>query len=463
MKKAIFYLIISTVFCESLQLSANEKKIERSTCHSKEWLPVIAICTSLKIKKKKEYKTRYRVFYQFKEEQIKDTYCSTRNTEHWKTLYLKRRGNSSDYFRKKQYLLKFLDPITRDSIKVSLGGFSKASKWVLNAPYVDKSSIRNIFSYNLGKKLGLSRGEKYFAPNTKPFEVFINSDYQGIYILTEKISRGKQRVNIPKLKKQNKDSLSFIAEISANDGDYRTPKGTYINHVYPSLSKLEKISAKNIIQSKYYKDSIRKEIDKFESLLKNDEFLTKTLLDKKQNIIDTMSFVDYFLLQEIFKNVDGLRRSAFFHRKQNGKISMGPLWDFNLAIGNLSYYGMHKTSSWLYKKRHSSIKHAFWFKALINNETFRNLMISRYFELRSPLNMLSIDSLFSLIDQNVFSLRGGFHRDHKRWRHTRNFVEGGFLSTWKKGKTPEDHIIILKEWLQKRILWIDSNINNIHH
>ena len=69
---------------------------------------------------------------------------------------------------------------------------------------------------------------------------------------------------------------------------------------------------------------IHSEIHKFEAILKDNEALTKIILDPNQKYFDPLSFMDYILIQEIFKNVDGLRRSAFFHRKNDGKIDPKP-------------------------------------------------------------------------------------------------------------------------------------------
>ena len=140
---------------------------------------------------------------------------------------------------------------------------------------------------------------------------------------------------------------------------------------------------------------------------------------------------------------------------------MGPLWDFNLAIGNLCFYGMHKTSGWLYLKKHSGIKHAFWFKALVKNKVFRKKLIQRYFYLRQEIQLLSDDYLSSLVDFSFFSLKGSSNRDHITWRNTYTLTEKFIMSTWEKGSTPVEHLTILKKWLRLRLKWIDKNIDSI--
>ena len=76
---------------------------------------------------------------------------------------------------------------------------------------------------------------------------------------------------------------------------------------------------------------IKKIIDDFEKKLKT----AKSLEDLK-GVMDSTSFANYFLMQEVFKNLDGFRRSAYFFYKK-GLIHMGPVWDFNISMGIFFY------------------------------------------------------------------------------------------------------------------------------
>ena len=51
------------------------------------------------------------------------------------------------------------------------------------------------------------------------------------------------------------------------------------------------------------------------------------------------SFIDYFLRQELWKNIDGFRRSMHLHRDADGKLHMAPSWDFDLGAAGLWFYG----------------------------------------------------------------------------------------------------------------------------
>ncbi len=82
------------------------------------------------------------------------------------------RGSSSQMFPKKQYGFEIYND-AEEGINVSLLGLPKEEDWILNAPYTDKSLIRNALAYKWGAALG------NYAPRTKFCEVVINGEYKG--------------------------------------------------------------------------------------------------------------------------------------------------------------------------------------------------------------------------------------------------------------------------------------------
>ena len=67
-----------------------------------------------------------------------------------------------------------------------------------------------------------------------------------------------------------------------------------------------------------------------------------------QSLIDIDSFIDFFIINEITKNIDGYRLSTYINVDIDQKIKMGPIWDFNLAFGNADYCDGANTQGWLY-------------------------------------------------------------------------------------------------------------------
>ena len=100
--------------------------------------------------------------------------------------------------------------------------------WILYAPYSDKSLMRNFLTYNLGRKMG------NYSPRTVFCELIINDDYKGIYILTEKIKRDNDRIDIARLDLDDLsgDSLTggYILKI-----DRTSPGGSYFTSNFPNI------------------------------------------------------------------------------------------------------------------------------------------------------------------------------------------------------------------------------------
>ncbi len=122
------------------------------------------------------------------------------------------RGSSSQMFDKKSYGFESRSEDFEDDVDVSMGGFPEEEDWIFYGPYTDKSLIRNKLTFDLSNLIG------YKASNTKFYNLTINDDFKGIYILMEKIKRDKNRVDI---KKHSGSSASggYIIKIDKPTGD----------------------------------------------------------------------------------------------------------------------------------------------------------------------------------------------------------------------------------------------------
>jgi hypothetical protein len=106
---------------------------------------------------------------------------------------IERRGTSSQFFAKKQYGLETLDE-AGEEIDAELLGLPEESDWILYSSYSDKSLMRNNLVYQTATELG------YYASRQVFVELFLNDEYQGVYVLLERIKRDKNRVDISKVK-----------------------------------------------------------------------------------------------------------------------------------------------------------------------------------------------------------------------------------------------------------------------
>lgn len=95
------------------------------------------------------------------------------------------RGNATwkDY-PKKPYRIKF-------SSKESPFGFPANKDWVLLAEYNDHSFLRVPYMCEVSKAAGAQ-----YTINYQHVNLYLNGEYQGLYILTDQVKTGKNRVNV---------------------------------------------------------------------------------------------------------------------------------------------------------------------------------------------------------------------------------------------------------------------------
>ena len=361
------------------------------------------------------------------------------------------RGSSSQYiFPKKSYSIE-TQTLNGENNNVSLLNLPEENDWVLYGPYSDKTLLRNNLTYQLSRQMG------HYSPRTKYFELFINNEYMGIYVLTEKIKRDLNRVNIKKIQEDDVsggyiikiDKLTDAPINSSWCSSFMTFNDDFVcfQYHYPKADEIT-------IDQKYY----------IESFINNINYSIKELSEKQLNIntvenINFNSFIDYLIISELSKNVDAYRISTFLYKDSDeisGDLHMGPVWDYNLSFGNVDFCKSSEISGWVLDAGTPCQKSIprYW-HLLLQNDSFRNLFINRWFELRN--NILSIDNIFNHIDSASEYIFDAQTRNFETWNSLGEYV----WPNYQLGESYQDEISFLKYWIYYRITWIDNNIQNL--
>ncbi len=359
---------------------------------------------------------------------------------------LRYRGSSSLGFPKKMFALETYDGNGKERGNPLLG-LPKESDWVLYAPYSDKTLMRNVLSYKWSNDIGR------WAPRTKFCELFLTptntpitmGHYQGVYVLIEKIKWGKDRVDIEKLyRSQNAEpeiSGGYVLKKDRRDpGDqgFNTSRTDLMNFVHP---KEREITA----QQRGY---IVNFLNRFEQALYGGNFRDPEL--GYANYIDVDSFVDHHIMVELTKNIDGFRLSTFMFKDRGGKLNMGPVWDYNLSLGNANYLAGSSPQGWYYPQL--GVNEYPWYPRLFQDPAFNSRYGERWFELRK--GPLALDKLLADIETNVELLQESQERNFQKWRILGTYV-------WPNPVTPptyEGEISFMTTWLKNRVAWIDSTL-----
>ena len=366
-------------------------------------------------------------------------------------ISIEMRGSSSQQiFPKKSYSLE-TQTSTGENNNVSILDLPDENDWVLYAPYSDKTLLRNSLSYEISRKMG------YYAPRTKYCEVFINSEYMGIYVLTEKIKQDTNRVNIPEFNKTI-DSGGYIIKIdklteaepnSSWCSNFKSFNGDNVCFQY-HYPKADEISEEQKTYIEIYINSLEQDIHD----------LSYNIMDIEEiENINIRSFIDYIIISELSKDVDAYRLSLFFNKQSlslGGEFSVGPVWDYNLSFGNVDFCRSSNISGWVINEEtpcRTSIPD-FWLK-LIQNDSFRMKLTERWFELRT--NVLDLGKIYNHIDSISNLLDVAKDRNFEKWDNLGEWI----WPNYQLGVTYQDEIEFIKFWIYQRINWIDNNINEL--
>jgi len=353
-------------------------------------------------------------------------------------ISIRTRGQSSRDFSKKSYRFELIDAEGKDT-SYSLLGMPAESDWILSGPFTDKSQIRNKFAYDLGLNMG------NYAPRTRFCELVINGQLEGLYLLTEQIKRGKNRVDISKLKETdivgNDVTGGYIFKHDKTDANskWRT-KNREI--VYPDVLQVEQKAYLTKLFTTY--DSI---------LMKTNDFADPVKGFRKY--ASDSSLADFIIINEIIKNADAYLYSTYMYKNRNdkdGRIKFGPIWDYDIGFGNSTFQSGHLTAGWQFSINNSSMN----ISRYMQDTAFVHLFQNRYTELRS--GALSNDSIFTLMDKLVEKAGDACIRNYKVWPliDKELFGPGYYVNNYAA------EIAYMKQWIETRLEWLDSNVPKMY-
>ena len=344
---------------------------------------------------------------------------------------IKIRGSSSLNRAKKAFTVEARDAFGEDK-DISPLGLPEDSDWILYAPYnFDRALIRNALVYELSNQIGR------YAVRTRFCEVFVNtnggslsySDYVGVYVFMEKITRSKDRVNVTRISPQdNADpevTGGYMFKIDRPDpGDSGfSAGGQSVKWVEP---KEDEVTSK---QSSYIRTYFNNVYKNLSSSTKYDDY------------IDPLSWVDHHMINEFTKNPDGLRLSTYFFKDRNKRLEYGPVWDFDRTMGCDDDGRASNPVGWSGSYRYG------WWGRVMSNKAFKELYAQRWAEVRGKA--MTEQNIFSVIDEWEELLEEAAKRNFTKWR----------LVNTKTGFKTE--INQLKSWVSRRLAWMDTQFDAI--
>ena len=443
------------------------------------------------------------------------------------------RGRASLRYPKSSFTVKIIDG-EGDAAAVSFPGFPAEADWVLYAPYPDKTLMRDVLAYELHAQMG------HWAPRTRFVEVFVNRaggrlsrrDYAGVYVFEERVKRGKDRVDLAKLRPDDgaeprltggymfkKDHTDQGAGPMGGEGygagqvmqttraGYPTrpggfpadPKGfqppatvtrstssgssrssraspAHTNHLGFASSRLPAANRETAFRDEY--DSVKDEesfktartnqfyfvepdqdeitavqkawlkrhLNEFEAALYGGDF--RDPAKGYRAFIDPDSFIDYHLITEMTKNVDGYRFSVFYHKDRGGKIRADPIWDWNLSFGNANGKQGWMPEYWLWPQLDD--KECTWYRRLFDDPDFGQRYVDRWAQLRT--NVFSTKVILARVDELTGLLQEGQKRNYEKWPIIGRPINPNYFV----GSSYDDEVAWMKKFIEARLDWMEK-------
>ena len=376
---------------------------------------------------------------------------------------------------------------TGEGVDVSFFGMPEEEDWRLighvvnlNDKYIwDRSLIYNHVGYELSRKIGKYASRGQFV------ELEVNGEYLGVYYFCEKPKRDSNRIDIKSLNasstnlsggyilkidksdagpEQDNKPLSYFLNNWDDDARYTSTNSfrsnfdifskpisfpafqppyhsdqyleTYFTYEYPK--------AENITEAQ--KEYIAQYVDQFENALISDDFTSSSRT--YTNFMEVDTFVDYFLITELCRNVDAYRISTFVEKDRDGKLAMGPIWDMNIGFDEtnripindwvVNYNNYVSNDPWMVP---------FWWQRLLEDPIFRQKVKTRWQSLRQ--SELNNEMLQKVVDdaKTYLETNGAVSRNYAKW-------DQGI------GVNYDQSIQNLKVYLTDRSSWMDAEIGN---
>lgn len=377
-------------------------------------------------------------------------------------MEINKRGSSSLMFPKNMFGLTLRDEEDQNR-NLPLLGMPSENNWILYAPYTDMTLMRNVVAYRLSEKMG------WYSPRTEFAELFFHTGsgqvtmqhYHGVYVLVERIKWDNNRVDITKIQPEDNSEPEItggyiIKKDRLNEGEsgFRTRRGTQLAHVRPHEHDM----------TSQQREWIRNYMSDFEEALFGNRFRDPDAGYEKY--IDTDSFIDHFLHTELLKEIDGFRLSTFMYKDREGKLIMGPVWDYNLSLGIGNYLEGWIPRGWYHE---IMVNDCFigcnireWYLRLMEDPDYMDRLRKRWWELRNGI--FSNEYLLGMIDDNRELLQESQARDFQRWPRLGTYV----WPNWFIGNTWMEEVNWMKNWLSERLAWMDTQLgpkpeNRLHY
>jgi len=371
-------------------------------------------------------------------------------------MIIRARGTMSERRPKRSFVIR-----TPDGSNAQLLDMHANEDWVLLSNFTDKTLLRNYIAHELSRDMGA-----IFSPRLRFVDLVLNGDYIGTYMLGERIKIDRGRLDLPKIRAEARVREQWGREVIRPASTPEELTGSYILEIRStsSYSNTEIIFETKRVRwsmGSYFRirqpgprnltleavNYISGFVNAAEDALFGDDFKDPEI--GYRAYFDVATFIDWYIVNELFKRVDSdFSGGIYFYKPRDGKLSMGPVWDFENAAGNISYAGG-------YSPEGCHVRNGSWFARLFEDPAFE-------LEFQERWNYIMTSDIFDIMFLRI-ELAAELLEQSQSMNFTRWPILG--VNVWPNDsgatsrRTYQDEVNYLVEWLEARIAWIDAEIN----
>lgn len=349
------------------------------------------------------------------------------------------RGNSSRAFDKSSYAIRLITDSGENNPQ-SIMGMDAHHEWALHGPYLDKTLMRNYMWYNIAGEI------MDYAPNVRFCEVILNGEYQGLYVMVETITAGEDgaRLNLSVDKKDNTFS-GYVLRLDRGSNTEIKNINTFSHYTYRTLNTINIVYPGSNNLTEELRESIRQDFSDFEKMLYSYDYDNEKYGYK--NVLDTQSFVDYFLINEFTCNYDAGIWSTYIYKDVDSRYRMC-VWDFNNACDN---YMESEIDTYNFK-----MMNVLWYTMLVKDEDFTDALIKRYKELRK--SYFSEEYLYQYMEDVELYLGDAIDRNYEKWGYSFGKESDLLIPEDRNPRSYEETLNQMRDFIHVRGEWMDENI-----
>ena len=374
------------------------------------------------------------------------------------------RGNSSFYEAggKKSYTIELEEA-------VDVWGFGISDKWLLLSNYADKSLLRNTFINEVANESGM-----LYTPQMDYVDVYMNGEYAGNYLLSEKLEIDPGRLDVYDLEEENKyynanqkykynnkitENVDGFVELKWNEMDMEPQnlRGSYLLEIDMNSRYKEEssgfVTSRNravVIQSPKWASYnqvkyIAEMYQDFEDAIHSADGINPNSQLHYEEYIDIDSFVNHYLIDEISKQLDAATTSFYLYKpKDSDKIYAGPIWDYDKSLG--SEHLLDSSPGGLYAAQDKTYADV-WY-ALYSQKDFRKQVNSVY---EGQMRTTALHVCQQWLPEMTDRIYKSAVMDALRWN-----TYGSIADVERITDLYYDEISLIQEFTQKRLEFLDK-------